>query len=141
MTKATGLALISFADSFAKKLNPDILLCLEDEFEIFAGAYIMTLMNIPIAHIHGGELTYGAVDDKLRHAITKASALHFATTKIYRKRIIQMGENPSSVFNVGALGVERVKNLKKISIKTIKKNLNIDINKSFLALFTHHNWS
>ena len=136
MTKATGLALISFADSFAK-IKPDILLCLGDRFEIFAGAYAAALMNIPIAHIHGGELTYGAIDDKLRHAITKASALHFATTKIYRKRIIQMGENPSSVFNVGALGVERVKSLKKTSIKTIKKILNIDINKEFFLVTLH----
>ena len=112
MAKATGLAFISFADSFSK-IKPDILVCLGDRFEIFAGAYTAALMNIPVAHIHGGELTYGAVDDKLRHAITKASSIHFASTDIYAKRIIQMGETPSNVFQVGALGVERVKNIKK----------------------------
>ena len=100
MAKATGLAFISFADSFSK-IKPDILVCLGDRFEIFAGAYTAALMNIPVAHIHGGELTYGAVDDKLRHAITKASSIHFASTDIYAKRIIQMGETPSNVFKLG----------------------------------------
>ena len=108
-----------------------------DRFEIFAAAYTAAFLNIPIAHIHGGELTYGAVDDKLRHAITKASSIHFPSTNIYRKRIIQMGENPSHVFNVGALGVERVKNVKNVSLNKIKNNLNINVNKKFFLVTLH----
>tara|TARA_B100000902_G_scaffold395943_1_gene455650 strand:+ start:211 stop:1374 length:1164 start_codon:yes stop_codon:yes gene_type:complete len=136
MTKATGLGFISFADSFSK-INPDLLICLGDRFEIFAGAYAAALLNIPVAHIHGGELTYGAVDEKLRHAITKASSIHFPTTNIYKKRIIQMGEDPASVFNVGALGVERVKEVKKYSIEKIKSILNIEIKDKFFLLTLH----
>ena len=136
MTKATGLGFISFADSFSK-IRPNLLVCLGDRFEIFAGAYAAALMNIPVAHIHGGELTYGAIDEKLRHAITKASSIHFPTTQIYKKRIIQMGENPSTVFNVGALGVERVKKLKKYSLEKIKSILKIDIKEKFFLLTLH----
>jgi GDP/UDP-N,N'-diacetylbacillosamine 2-epimerase (hydrolysing) len=136
MTKATGLAFLSFADAFSK-INPDILICLGDRFEIFSGVFSAAFLKIPVAHIHGGELTYGAIDEKLRHAITKASELHFATTNIYRKRIIQMGEKPSKVFNVGALGVERAKNIKKLTIGQLKKVLNIEIDKHFFLVTIH----
>ena len=136
MTKATGLAFISFADSFSK-INPDILVCLGDRFEIFAGAFSAALMNIPVAHIHGGETTYGAIDERLRHAITKASNLHFAATAVYKNRIIQLGEAPSSVLNVGALGVERVNEVKKMSLSQISKKLEINIKNKFFLVTIH----
>lgn len=136
MTKATGLAFLSYADSFSK-INPDILICLGDRFEIFAGAYAAALMNIPVAHIQGGELTYGAIDDTLRHAITKASSIHFPTTQEYKKRIIQLGESPSRVFNVGALGVERVKKIKKVPLSLISEKLGINIENGFFLLTIH----
>ena len=94
-------------------------------------------MNIPVAHIQGGELTYGAIDDTLRHAITKASSIHFPTTQEYKKRIIQLGESPSTVFNVGALGVERVKKTKKVPLSLISKKLGINIENGFFLLTIH----
>lgn len=100
-----------------KELNPDLLLVLGDRYEIFAVATSATVLNIPIAHIHGGEATFGAQDEIFRHCITKMSYLHFTATNKYRKRVIQLGEDPKRVFNVGSLGVENIKN-----IKLLKKN-------------------
>jgi GDP/UDP-N,N'-diacetylbacillosamine 2-epimerase (hydrolysing) len=94
--------------SFFQKEKPDMLVILGDRTEILAFCIAAMNENIPIAHIHGGELTQGAVDDNIRHAVTKMSYLHFAATEEYRKRIIQMGEEPSRVYNVGALGVENI---------------------------------
>ena len=136
MTKATGLGFIGFADSF-EKIKPDLLMCLGDRFEIFAAAYSAGLMNIPVAHIHGGELTYGAVDEKLRHAITKVSSIHFPTTEDYRKRIIQMGEQPESVINVGALGVERVYNEDSMTLEEIENETNLDLSRGFFLVTIH----
>ena len=92
--------------------NPDMMVVLGDRYEILVAATAALIFNIPIAHIHGGEITEGAVDDAIRHAITKLSYLHFASTEAYAKRIIQMGETPERVFNVGALGVENIKKCK-----------------------------
>ena len=94
-------------------------------------------MGIPIAHVHGGELTYGAIDDQFRHAITKASSIHFPCTEIYKKRIIQMGENPNTVYNVGALGVERVKEVEKMTISEIEKELQIELGEIFFLVTVH----
>lgn len=136
MAKAVGLGMISFSETF-NRLSPDILLCLGDRFEIFAGVYSASILGIPIAHLHGGELTYGAIDDQFRHAITKASSLHFPVTEIYKKRIIQMGENPKSVFNLGALAVERVLNVRKYSLSKIEKIMNLDLKKGYILVTVH----
>lgn len=136
MAKSIGLSFIGITESLSK-LKPDLLICLGDRYEIFAAAYSASLLNIPIAHIHGGELTYGSIDDKFRHAITKASTLHFPCTEIYRKRIIQMGEKKEYVFNYGALAVERVKKIKSISLNKLNKFLGININRGCI-LFTVH---
>ena len=95
-----------------KKLSPDSILIVGDRFEIFTVAVAATICRIPICHIHGGELTEALLDDAFRHSITKMSHVHFAATKIYKKRIIQLGENPARVFNVGGLGVDSIKGQK-----------------------------
>jgi GDP/UDP-N,N'-diacetylbacillosamine 2-epimerase (hydrolysing) len=91
--------------------RPDILLVLGDRYEILSAAIGALLLNIPVAHIHGGEITHGAFDDSIRHAITKISSLHFTSTEKNKKRVIQMGEFPNTVFNVGGLGVDAIKGL------------------------------
>ena len=87
---------------------------LGDRYELLAAAQASMLNNIPIAHLHGGESTEGVIDEVIRHAITKMAHLHFVSTKKYRNRIIQMGENSKNVFNYGALGVDNVKSIKNI---------------------------
>jgi len=90
------------------ELRPDIVVVLGDRWEIFSATPAALILGIPVAHIHGGEVTQGAYDDSLRHAITKLSSLHFVATKQYKKRVIQMGENPKTVFMVGGLGVDAI---------------------------------
>ena len=136
MIKSIGIGMIGFSDCF-DRLSPDLVICLGDRFEIFAAVYSASLLNIPIAHIHGGELTYGAVDDQLRHAITKASSLHFPVTEIYKNRIIQMGENPKTVINVGALAVERIAKVKKLSMDELENRINIPLKEGYLLVTIH----
>lgn len=107
IAKATGLGLIGFADALSE-LQPDILVVLGDRFEIFAAVQAAMHLRIPIAHIHGGELSEGAVDEAIRHAISKMAHLHFTAAEIYRQRVIQLGEQPERVFNVGAPGLDNV---------------------------------
>ena len=99
--KSVGLATIGFADAY-EELKPDLLLVLGDRYEILAAVTAALFYKIPVAHLHGGEITEGAYDDAIRHAITKMSHLHFTSTEAYRQRIIQLGEQPERVFNVGA---------------------------------------
>ena len=116
--------------------KPDLVLILGDRYEIFAVAISAFFHHIPIAHIHGGEVTSGAIDDTLRHSITKMSSLHFTSTETYKKRVIQLGETPEFVYNVGALGVENVKNIKKLTKKELEETLNIELReKVFLVTF------
>ena len=105
IVKSTGIATSLLSDSF-DRLQPDIVLLLGDRYETHAAATAAMLMNIPIAHIHGGEITEGAVDEQIRHSITKMSYLHFCATETYRQRVIQMGEDPARVFNSGAPGID-----------------------------------
>lgn len=120
ITKSMGVALIGFADCFACN-KPDMVVILGDRYEMLAAASAAMVARIPIAHIHGGELTEGAIDESMRHAITKMSQLHFTATETYRKRVIQLGEQPESVYNVGALGVENVKTAKLIEKSALEK--------------------
>ena len=136
VAKSTGLATILLSDAFTK-LQPDVVLLLGDRFETHAAATTAMLMNIPIAHIHGGEITEGAVDEQIRHSITKMSHIHFASTEKYRQRIIQMGEDASRVFTSGAPGIDNIINLKLL----LKTELEDDLNWKFgenSALFTYH---
>lgn len=124
MAKSSGIAMISFADTF-KRLSPDILVLLGDRFEAFSAAATANMMNIPVAHIHGGELSYGAIDDSLRHAITKLSNLHFPVTDVYRNRILQMGESAARTFNYGAPGLDYLDNCHKKSRFQLSSELNV----------------
>lgn len=123
ITKSMGAALFGFADYFAV-YKPDIMIILGDRYEMLIAAEAALVANIPIAHIHGGERTEGVMDEAIRHSITKMSYLHFAATEEYRKRIIQLGEQPENVYNVGALGVENVKKVNLMDKSTLEKSLN-----------------
>ena len=108
VSKSIGLGLISFSEAL-NELKPDLLLLVGDRFEIFAAASAAMISRIPIAHIHGGESTVNTIDESIRHSITKMSHIHFTSTEVYLKRVIQLGEKPSSVYNFGAPGIENIK--------------------------------
>lgn len=108
--KAMGVAMSGFADAY-DALKPDLLVVLGDRYEILCAVSAALIFKIPVAHLHGGEITEGAFDDAIRHAITKMSHLHFISTEEYRQRVIQMGEQPDRVFNVGAIGVDNIKQI------------------------------
>ncbi|MGJ1317217.1 UDP-N-acetylglucosamine 2-epimerase [Sphingobacterium spiritivorum] len=124
IVKTMGLAMNGMADVLPRLL-PDLLVILGDRYEMLAIASAATIFKVPIAHLHGGEITEGAYDDAIRHAITKLSHLHFASTEEYRNRIIQMGEDPNQVFNVGAIGLDNIKNLKLLTKEELEKDLEI----------------
>ena len=132
ITKSIGLGVISFADVF-QELKPDILVVLGDRFEILASVQAAMVSRMPIAHIHGGELTEGLIDDSIRHSITKMSQIHFAASKDYKRRIIQMGEQPNRVFNVGTLGIEGIKKTKLLSKEAFNKSIQFDVDQFFLV--------
>jgi len=135
VTKSTGLATISFADAF-NELSPDIVILLGDRFELLAASTAAMIACIPIAHIHGGETTEGAFDEAIRHSITKMSHLHFVAADPYRQRVIQLGENPKYVFNVGGLGVDNIKKLKLLNLKELEKSLSFKLlEKNFIITF------
>jgi len=136
IAKSTGLATILISDAF-KRLEPDIVLLLGDRFETLSAATTAMLMNIPIAHIHGGEITEGAIDEQIRHAITKMSYLHFTSTEIYRKRIIQMGEDPKRVFCTGAPGIDNIMNMDLLGKRALEEALSWQIVHP-TVLFTYH---
>ena len=114
---------------FLQIQKPQLIILLGDRYEILSAAIGSIYNNVKIAHIHGGEVTTGSIDDLIRHAITKFSDFHFVSTSTYRKRVIQMGENPNNVFNVGALGAENAKNVKLINKNELEKKLLIKFNK------------
>ncbi|MBF0118916.1 MAG: UDP-N-acetylglucosamine 2-epimerase (hydrolyzing) [Desulfobacterales bacterium] len=137
LCKSVGLGIISFSDALTH-LSPDIFVVLGDRFEAFAAASSAMFLRIPIAHIHGGELTEGVIDDAIRHSITKMSHIHFVSTELYRKRVIQLGESPDSVFNVGAIGLENIRKLKLLSKKDFESKIGFSIGKEESLLVTFH---
>lgn len=136
VVKSMGLATISFSDALAR-LQPDLIVILGDRFEMLAVAQTALIMQIPIAHIHGGECTFGAYDDAIRHSITKMATWHFTSTESHRKRVIQLGESPKRVFNVGAIGIENIMNMKLIDKDELFKQLKLN-NELPLFLITYH---
>jgi len=105
IAKSMGLAMISFGEVY-ERFKPDLVVCLGDRYELFTAISVAHVARIPVSHIHGGEVTEGAYDDAFRHSITKMSQIHFVAAEPYQKRVIQLGEHPDTVFNVGALGCE-----------------------------------
>jgi UDP-hydrolysing UDP-N-acetyl-D-glucosamine 2-epimerase len=134
--KSMGLGLIGYADAL-EDIKPHIVLMLGDRYEIFAVATAAMILKIPIVHLHGGEITQGAFDESLRHAITKMSHLHFTSTEVYRRRVIQLGEDPQRVFNVGALGVENIHHLKPMTKQELSESLQLEL-KNKIILVTFH---
>lgn len=135
ISKSMGLAQISFAESY-DELKPDIVIVLGDRYEIFSATSAAMIARIPIAHIHGGETTEGAFDESIRHSITKMSHLHFTATEEYKNRVIQLGENPSRVFNVGGMGIENIKRLKLLTKDEFEKSIEFKLNiKNILVTF------
>ena len=128
ITKSMGLGMIGYAGAL-KRLAPDLLVILGDRYEMLSIASTALIYRIPIAHIHGGELTEGAYDDAIRHAITKMSALHFTSTEAYRQRVIQLGEQPERVFNVGAIGLDNFQSLQLLSKRELEEDLHITFNR------------
>lgn len=134
--KSMGLGVLGFADSLAR-LQPDVLVILGDRFEALAAAQTAMIMRIPIVHLHGGEITEGAYDDAIRHAITKLSYLHGTSTEDYRQRVIQLGEDPSRVQNVGAIGLDHLKRATFMTVPELSTSLDFTLDKPFF-LVTYH---
>lgn len=136
VAKSVGLGIIGFADALSE-LKPDLMIVLGDRFEIFAAAAAASIAKVPIAHMHGGERTEGAFDEAIRHSLTKMSHLHFVAAEEYRKRVIQLGENPARVFKVGGLGLDNISKLKLLNRDELEKTLNFKLQKHNL-LVTYH---
>lgn len=136
ISKSMGLAQISFAESY-EELKPDILVVLGDRYEIFSAVSAAMIAQIPIAHLHGGETTEGAFDESIRHSITKMSHLHFTGTDEYRNRVIQLGEQPTMVFNVGGMGIENIKRLNLLSKEEFEKSIDFKLNRKNILVTFH----
>ena len=134
--KSIGLGVIGFADALAR-MQPDVLIVLGDRFEALAVAQAAMILRIPIAHIHGGEITEGAYDDAIRHAITKLSLLHFTSTETHRSRVIQLGESPSRVYNVGAVGLDHLARSDLMSVSALATSLSFKLEQPYV-LVTYH---
>ncbi len=133
---AVGGGLAAFSDLYAR-LQPDLLIVLGDRYELWAACVAASLHRIPVAHIHGGELTLGVQDDTIRHCVTKMSSVHFPATPRYGQRIVQMGESPDRVFPVGALGVEVIRTLSLMSHEALKQHCGVDFQQE-ITLVTYH---
>jgi UDP-hydrolysing UDP-N-acetyl-D-glucosamine 2-epimerase len=134
--ESLGSGVRGFARALSR-LKPDLLVLLGDRFELFAPAISALMLRIPIAHIHGGELSEGAIDDSVRHAITKMASLHFPATEVYRRRIIAMGEQPDRVFNFGAPGLDQIRSSPLLSKDELVRELGVSFSKP-LAIITYH---
>ena len=136
VAKSMGLGMIGFADAF-RELDPDLIVVLGDRFEIFSAVSVALVARIPVAHLHGGELTEGAFDDAFRHSITKMSHLHFVAAEEYRRRVIQLGEQPDRVFLVGGLGIDNIKSLKLLDRAALEASLDFKLGPKSLLITFH----
>ena len=136
ISKSMGLAQISFAETY-EELKPDIIVVLGDRYEIFSAVSAAMIARIPIAHIHGGEASEGAIDEAIRHSVTKMSHLHFTATEEYKNKVIQLGEHPERVFNVGGMGIENIKKLKLLSKDEFEKSIDFNLNKKNILVTFH----
>lgn len=136
VTKSMGLGMIGYADAYAR-LAPDLIVVLGDRFEIFAAAAAALIAGIPVAHLHGGETTEGAFDEAIRHSITKMSHLHFVAAEDYRKRVIQLGEQPERVFLVGGLGIDAIKRVTLLDREALEASLDFKLGSRNLLITFH----
>jgi GDP/UDP-N,N'-diacetylbacillosamine 2-epimerase (hydrolysing) len=136
ITKSLSLAVAGFAEALAA-LRPDLLLVLGDRYEILGAVTAATMARIPVAHLHGGELTEGAFDDSMRHAITKMSHLHFVAAEDYRRRVLQLGEAPQHVYNVGGLGIDNILRLKLLERAELEQSLDFNLGQHNLLVTFH----
>jgi GDP/UDP-N,N'-diacetylbacillosamine 2-epimerase (hydrolysing) len=136
ITKSIGIGIIGFADSLSE-MKPDLLLVLGDRYEIFVAVSSALVARIPVAHLHGGETTEGAFDEGLRHSITKMSHLHFVAAEEYRKRVIQLGEQPERVFLVGGLGIDNINKLNLLEKQELERSLGFKLGKKNLMITFH----
>lgn len=135
IAKSMGIGLISFADAL-EDLKPDLLLVLGDRYEILSVTSAALVARIPVAHLHGGEATEGSIDEAIRHSITKMSHIHFVASHVYQKRVIQLGEQPDTVFNVGGLGIDNILKLNLLDKKELEETLDLKLRKrNFLITF------
>lgn len=136
IAKSMGLGLIGFADAL-NELQPDLIVVLGDRFEIFSAVSAALIARIPVAHLHGGEATEGAIDEAIRHSVTKMSHLHFVAAEVYRQRVIQLGEQPDRVFLVGGLGVDNIKRLKLLDRAALEASLGFKLGPKNLLITFH----
>ncbi len=136
LARAIGLGTARFGEAFSR-LRPDLLVVLGDRYELLCAACAAVAARLPIAHIHGGESTEGVLDEQVRHALTKLSHIHFTAAELYRRRVIQMGEDPRRVFNVGALGLESIRRLSPVPRPELERRLRFDLGSDFI-LATYH---
>ena len=136
ISKSIGIAQISFAEAY-QDLAPDIIVVLGDRYEILSAVIAGMVSRIPIAHLHGGESSEGSIDESIRHCITKMSQLHFTATEVYKNKVIQLGEKPKRVYNVGGLGIENIKKLTLLNKKQFEKSLNFKLNKRNIIVTFH----
>jgi len=136
IAKSIGLGVTGCAEAF-ERIKPDLIVLLGDRFEIFAAATAALVLTIPVAHLHGGEVTTGAFDESFRHSITKMSHIHFVAAEEYRNRVIQLGENPDLVFNVGGLGVDAISKIKLLSKEEFEKKRGVVFSKKNLLITFH----
>lgn len=136
ISKSMGLSQISFAEAY-EDLQPNLIVVLGDRYEIFSAVSTAMISRIPIAHLHGGELTEGLIDEAIRHSITKMSHLHFTATEEYKNRVIQLGENPKRVFNVGGLGIDNIKKLNLLNKEEFEESIHFKLNKKNLLVTFH----
>ncbi len=136
VSKSMGLGMIGFANSL-HDLSPDLIVVLGDRFEIFSAVSAAMIAKIPVAHLHGGECTEGSFDEPIRHSITKMSHLHFTATKEYKNRVVQLGEHPNRVFNVGGLGIDNINQLKLLSKVEFEKSINFSLGEKNILITFH----
>ncbi len=136
ISKTMGLAMISFAEAFERQ-KPDCLVVLGDRYEILSVCSAAMNTGIPIAHISGGETTQGAIDESIRHCITKMSYLHFCACETYRKRIIQLGEEPERVYNFGDVGVESVKMIGEMTKPEVEQSIDFSLDRPYMSVTFH----
>lgn len=134
--KSMGLAMIGYGEAL-QRLTPDMMVLLGDRFETFCIAAAGQVCRVPVAHIHGGETTEGAIDEAFRHSITKMSHLHFASCEAYRQRIIQLGETPDRVFNVGALGVENIRRVPLMERSELAESVGFSLEGPYFLVTFH----